>query len=274
MASNKAKHIKWSSRATERWEAVSVKTGTPYYGRMGYLPNGRWGFVKAGDVVDFVKKKVSYDFLERTNDICDMLFSMSTNFLKSYTSGKGANKMPEYTGNLIDSTSILIYAGGPRGSFLKYSVLPQPSVRAVKGQRWSSSTYPSGYTGPREDHSTAESAKKPSARGVYYRLAPSGGDLEVKNVLKGLPTPDFGSNYISAILCVGMPYAEYINDHGTKSKTNKHKGWLDAMIQDFTKYVQEVYVSGYLDPKRSVAELNISSNVLGKFGAGFIENAK
>lgn len=186
-----------------RWMRQGT-SGRIYYGKRD--ASGR--FSRAGNAVEFLKEELPLFDSQMAGVISNNLNSMASSFLRSYTvGGNGNDKIPQWTGNLADSTSILVY----KGKELAGCHTQNPFL-ATKAQHWDGVKQGFG-----KEYVKMDKANDASVRQVQSRLEP----------------PEFGDVNISAVLYVAIPYAEITNESGTPSKTDNKRGWFTSMAADF-----------------------------------------
>ena len=185
-----------------------ASNGKRYYGRQGVSPSGHKGFVKAGNEIDYVFKKMEEAANLGSAAIYRELVKMSQAFFESYVSGSGGQKMPMDTGNLIDSSSILV----ARGKRSRKAIHVAQSI-AVKPQHW-------GNWG---------TAQKGAGYGEDYRMT----DIDDTMIVG----ENGESVDVAVSLRVGIPYAVPLNDLGSHGK---HKAFFDDMADDFRNDVMDI----------------------------------
>lgn len=184
-------------------------SGRIYYGKRD--ASGR--FTRAGNAVEFMKEALPLFDSEMAGVVSNNLNRMAAAFLRSYTmGGNGNDKIPQWTGNLADSTSILIY----KGKELTGCHTQDPFL-ATKGQHWKGSI----------------KLKDGGEFGKEYVKTGKHNDTSVREVQSRLAEPDWGDINISAVLYVAIPYAEITNESGTPSKHDNKRGWFTSMAADF-----------------------------------------
>lgn len=208
--------------------------------KIGGDPKHPGRFSKAGNAVEYVNKEITDDANQRISAILFNLKSMSEAFLKSYIKGGPGNvQMPYYSGHLMDSSSILIFSG----STCKYNILPKGVKLNKDKQHWSKSLYAERQYARDAAAKNSRSKSTVWGKGLWYRYTKDnkiGDDLA-----QGLYSGVGKSAYVTAVLSVGIPYAEITDEKGTKSKAYNHRGWFKAMEADFTGKVKAIYEKGF-----------------------------
>lgn len=187
------------NRRTQRFIVVSP-SGHEYYGRR----DAKGRFKKAGNEIDYVFKKMEEAANLTSAALFRELSKMSQAFFNSYVTGAGGDKMPMDTGNLIDSTSILL-ARGERNR----RAIHVTGALAVKPQHWGNWNGIGAGSGYGED----------------YRME------DIDEVM------GIGKNDMAVSFRVGIPYAVPLNNSGSHGK---HAGFFDDMAEDFRANVMDI----------------------------------
>lgn len=189
---------------------LASSTGYIYYGKRG--ANGQ--FVKAGNAIDYFKEALPLYDAEVAIAIARNLNSMSAAFLKSYTEGGGNNDtIPQWSGNMADSTSILVYLGRE----LKGCHTQNPFLTSEK-QRWFVSPSLAG-----------------SGKGQEFVKRKKDNYDNVRSVQSRLASPEYGEVNVTAVLYVAIPYAEITNELGTPDRHDSKVKWFTSMAGDFAE---------------------------------------
>lgn len=162
-------------------------------------------YVKAHNDIDYVFGKLNAAAETVSYEAYNELIKMSYAFLESYKDKQsGQSALPRYTGNLIDSTSIII-AKGTSGRDQKSVHLDK--IATVK-QHW----------GNWDDYGIEKSPKK-GKWGEEYRIDNIGSIMDVEALSE-----------LAVVLHIGIPYALPINEEGTHGK---HRRFFDWFAEDF-----------------------------------------
>ena len=192
--------------------------GRIYYGRRD-PKTGRFIPAGSGNQIDYVFNKLQNASNFGSKLIYNELVKMSTAFLDSYVSGGGGDKLPEDTGNLIDSTSIHVARG-------EYDVLRKTNDRfsyhvaqahAVRPQSWGNWAYIQRGKGYGED----------------YRAD------SIEELLDSRITEGYRRADVAVALHVGIPYAGPLDMFGAH-ENQSHKGFFKEMARDFRNDVMEI----------------------------------
>ena len=218
---------------------VASTDGRVYYGRRD-AKSGRFIPAGSGNQIDYVFSKMKNTANMGSKLIYNELVKMSTAFLNSYISGSGGAKLPEDTGNLIDSTSIHVARGeydSRRFQNDRYSY-HVAQARAVRPQSWGNWAYIQKGKGYGEDY---------RADSIEELLGGSG------RLMEGFKRAD-----VAVALHVGIPYAGPLDAFGSHEQQT-HKGFFKEMASDFRNDVMEISVEVAAEMER----FNRSDNGLG-----------
>jgi hypothetical protein len=194
--------------------------GKVYYGRRD-AKTGRFIPAGSGNQIDYVFGKLKKTANLGSKLIYNELVKMSTAFLDSYVSGMGGSKLPEDTGNLIDSTSIHV-ARGEYDTSRKYNDRYSYHVaqaHAAVPQTWGNWGY----------------IQRGAGFGADYRAN------SIEEVLDTRITEGYRKADVAVALHVGIPYAGPLDLFGAHSQQT-HKGFFRDMAKDFRNDVMEISV--------------------------------
>lgn len=174
-------------------------------------------YVKTHNDIDYVFGKLDAASNKVTLLAYKELVEMSKAFLDSYTEKRaGQSALPRYTGNLLDSTSIIVAKGTKRGG--KTIAGTEPSEQEA---------FYTQIAEVKQHWGDCDGTGKGSGYGKDYRID------DIREVMDVKPMQE-----LAVVLHVGIPYAVPLNENG--GLRGRHRGFFDWFAEDFKYDVMRI----------------------------------